>query len=286
MPTRRWLSGWFVSAALVAAVTGVLLLLEGHTRVSGLVVLYLLAVVPVAVVWGVMHALVASVASAAVFDYVFVPPRYGFEPIDTGDWIGLAAFVVAALVTSRLATLSRERARDLERILDLSLDMLSVSGDDGYLKRVNPAFERTLGYSRRELLSRPLLEFVHPDDRERARGEMSGALARGEGILRFEDRFVSRDGSVRWLEWNARQVPEQGLTYAAARDVTERRFSEDRLREAQRMVEASRDELRVLADEQAALRRVATLVARGVPPAEIFSAVADEVGALFGAEEA
>jgi K+-sensing histidine kinase KdpD len=103
-PTRRWLSGWFVSAALVAGITGVLALLEGHTQVSSLVGLYLLAVLPVAVVWGTVHAVVVSIASAAVFDYMFVPPKYGFAPTDSGDWITLAAFVVTALVTGQLAS--------------------------------------------------------------------------------------------------------------------------------------------------------------------------------------
>ena len=79
-------------------------------------------------------------------------------------------------------------------------------------------------------------------------------------------------------------MPERGVVYSVGRDTTERRRVEAELREAQRSLEASRDELRVLAEEQAALRRVATLVAQDVPSSELFGAVAREVGTLFGAD--
>jgi signal transduction histidine kinase len=88
----------------------------------------------------------------------------------------------------------------------------------------------------------------------------------------------------RWLEWNAQSMLERGVVYCVGRDTTERRRVEAELREAQRSFEASRDEGRVLADEQAALRRVATLVAQDIPPTELFGAVAREVGSLFGAD--
>jgi PAS domain S-box-containing protein len=191
---------------------------------------------------------------------------------------------VTGVASSELAARSRERTREVERIFDLSLDLLGV-GSDGYLKRVNPAFERTFGYSRRELLSRPFVDLVHPEDRERAR-ETIEAVSRGGQIAQSELRCICSDGSVRWLEWNMLPVPEHALIYAAGRDVTERRRAADELRAARRQVEASRDDLRVLADEQAALRRVATLVARGAPPADVFAAVADEVGRLFDADDA
>jgi PAS domain S-box-containing protein len=76
--------------------------------------------------------------------------------------LGLAFRV---LVTHRRRTARRES----ERIFDLSLDLLCVTGLDGYFKRVNPSFERTLGYSREQLLSRPFADFIHPDDRGRTR---------------------------------------------------------------------------------------------------------------------
>ena len=94
--------------------------------------------------------------------------------------------------------------------------------------------------------------------------EVLDGLARGRGPMHFEDRCICSDGSVVWLDWNV--VADQGLLYAAGRDVTERRREQARLREAKRMVEASRDELSVLAEQQAALRRLRRWSARAVPP--------------------
>jgi PAS domain S-box-containing protein len=194
-------------------------------------------------------------------------------------WLALgwpiAAALLAFLVGSAIAR-RRRAEREAERTFDQSLDMLCVAGLDGYYRRVNPAFERTLGYSRDELLSRPLFEFIYPDDVERSRTALD-ALGRGEEVVHFENRIWHRDGALSWIEWNVRPAPEEGLVYAAARDVTDRRSAEDAL-------QASRDELRVLADEQAALRRVATLVARGVPPNEVFDLVTAEIGQLLEAE--
>ena len=122
---------------------------------------------------------------------------------------------------------------------------------------------------RRSSSSRPYLDFVHPDDREKTVAEAS-VIRGGTITLSFENRFVCKDGSYRVLEWTSTPVVEDGVTYAMARDVTERRQAET--------------ELGRLAGEQAALRRVATLVARGVPPGEVFSAVAEEVERLLDAQ--
>jgi hypothetical protein len=100
-------------------------------------------------------------------------------------------------------------------------------------------------------------------------------------VVGFEGRIICADGSVRSLEWNAQSMLERGVAYCVGRDTTERRRVEADLREAQRSLEASHDEVRVLADEQAALRRVATLAAQGASPEDLFEAVADEVGRLL-----
>jgi PAS domain S-box-containing protein len=159
--------------------------------------------------------------------------------------------------------LRRRRAeRQVDDIFDLSPDLLCVATLDGWIQRVNPAFERTLGYDAAELLSRPLLELVHRDDRART-AEVIAGLPEARDVSDFENRCVRPDGAVRWLQWNARAMPERGLMYAAARDVTENRL---------------------LSQEQAALRRVATLVAKGQDAFELFDAVAGEVGRLLNAD--
>jgi PAS domain S-box-containing protein len=174
---------------------------------------------------------------------------------------------------------------ELEEFFALALDLMVIVGFDGYYKRVNPAYERTLGYPLRELLSRPVLEFVHPDDLPSVRDKF-GELAGGDGddVIGVEHRVICRDGSVRWLQWNSRTMPERGVIFAVGRDVTDRRRADAELRAAHRMVEASRDELARLAEEQAALRRVATLVAHGTSPEEVFAAVANEVGLLLSVD--
>jgi PAS domain S-box-containing protein len=216
-------------------------------------------------------------------------PASGFQSVL--PWVALAWPLVASLLVFLIAGGIRRRRRaerEVERIFDLSLDLLAIAGFDGYFRRVNPAFERTLGYTTEELLSRPFFDLVHPEDRERTI-EAMGVLAHGEEIAEFENRYLCRDGSVRWLQWNTRPAPsmvfpDERLLYAAARDVTERRRAEEELREAQRTVEASRDELRVLAEEQAALRRVATLVAQGSSSTAVFHAVTGEIERLLGAD--
>jgi PAS domain S-box-containing protein len=175
---------------------------------------------------------------------------------------------------------------ELEEFFDLALDLMVIVGFDGDVKRMNSAYERTLGYPLRELLSRPFLEFVHPEDRTSVRDQFREFGGGDNDVVGFEHRVICRDGSVRWLQWNTRTMPERGVIFALGRDVTDRRHADAELREAHQMVEASRDELARLAEEQAALRRVATLVAHGTSPEELFTAVVLEVGRVFPAEHA
>jgi PAS domain S-box-containing protein len=187
-------------------------------------------------------------------------------------WIILAGGLVLAALARALGLIASRRAKakaEADRLFTLSADLITVSGVNGFWERVNPAFERLFGYTEREALARPYLDFVHPDDRERSEAE-AVRLVTGGTVLAFENRMSCKDGSYRWIEWRATPVLEEGLLYAVGRDVTERRRDDA--------------ELARLAGEQAALRRVATLVARGVPPAEVFSALAEEVERLLGAE--
>jgi PAS domain S-box-containing protein len=187
------------------------------------------------------------------------------EPPTAVSWPEVAwppAIALLAYLVGRGMLRRRRAERQVDDIFDLSPDLLCVASLDGSFQRVNPAFERTLGYDAAELLSRPFLDLVHRDDRVRT-AEVLAGLPETRHISDFENRCVRADGAVRWLQWNARAMPERGLMYAAARDVTENRM---------------------LSQEQAALRRVATLVAQGHDAFELFDAVAGEVGRLLSAD--
>jgi PAS domain S-box-containing protein len=119
-----------------------------------------------------------------------------------------------------------------DRLFALSHDLLCEVGLDGYFKRVNPSFERTLGWSNDELLARPVLEFVHPHDREATRDAMARLGTDGVPEI-VENRYLCRDGSHRWLSWHASPPDEHGLLYAVARDVTEQKSAEAALRESE-----------------------------------------------------
>jgi PAS domain S-box-containing protein len=110
----------------------------------------------------------------------------------------------------------------LERLFDLSLDMLCIGGFDGYFKQVNPACTRILGYEEAELLARPYTDFLHPDDRQSTE-EALAQLVRGVPVIDFENRYRCKNGAIRWLAWRACSVPDEGTVYAVARDVTEHR---------------------------------------------------------------
>jgi PAS domain S-box-containing protein len=176
-----------------------------------------------------------------------------------------------------------QASTELDEFFDLSIDLLCIVGFDGYFKRVNAALARSLGYPPRELFSRSVFEVTHPDDREPSRQALA-KLQDGQDLVGFESRVVCADGSVRWLEWNTHTVPERGIVYGVARDTTERRRTDADLREAHRLLASRAQELSRLAEEQAALKRVATLVAQQTAPDAVFAAVGREVGQVLGVD--
>jgi PAS domain S-box-containing protein len=123
--------------------------------------------------------------------------------------------------------IERRRAQEeLDRFFTLSLDMICIAGFDGYFKRVNPAWLHQLGYTEQELLSRPYMDLIHPDDRDATLAQAK-RLTEGQDVVYFENRYFHKDGTVRWLLWAATPFPEQHVIYATARDITERKAAED-----------------------------------------------------------
>jgi PAS domain S-box-containing protein len=212
--------------------------------------------------------------TAAGQRFTVVVPR---EPVQGAaavlPWVILAGGLLVVALGGALGLNATRRAKaqeELDRIFTMSQDLIAVADFDGRFTRVNPAAQEILGYTEEELLARPYVDLVHPADRDGTAVE-ADAIARGRPTVSFENRYVRKDGSIRVLDWTATPDVESGLMYAVARDVTERRNAEA--------------EVKRLADEQAALRRVATLVAREVSQTELFTVIAEECAALFGTED-
>ena len=133
---------------------------------------------------------------------------------------------------------SRRARRQFEMIFDMSLDLMCIANiEDNTFVKVNPAFTRVLGYSSDELVGSSFLDLVHPDDVEATLDVVVQELRKGAEILRFENRYRTKQGDYRWLSWNSNPVPEEGVTYAVARDITEHRAAEQALRDSEERME-------------------------------------------------
>jgi PAS domain S-box-containing protein len=119
-----------------------------------------------------------------------------------------------------------------DRLFNLSLDLLCVAGFNGQLKQVNPAWTKCLGWTAEELTSRPMQEFILPEDRE-ATILSRAQIHQGKPSRGFENRYRCKDGSYRWLSWNVHPSIESRQVFAVARDVTEKKRTEMSLRESE-----------------------------------------------------
>jgi PAS domain S-box-containing protein len=111
--------------------------------------------------------------------------------------------------------------------------MLCIAGGDGYFKRINPAFERTLGYDTQELLTRPFMDFVHPEDYERTERELAKLIS-GVPVVHFENRYRCRDGSYCWLSWTAMPHDNGERFYVSASNISSQKRMEFDLRASER----------------------------------------------------
>lgn len=155
------------------------------------------------------------------------------EPI-----IGILVIIFSVILARQVAAASRRLEQEIaqrkkaederNRFFALSPDLFCIAGLDGTVKVCNPAWEKELGYSTAELHHRSLTEFVHADDRRSMSRELAG-LNQGIRSAQFENRFVGKDGSVKWLLWNVAISRGEHVMYATARNVNERKLYEEEL---------------------------------------------------------
>jgi signal transduction histidine kinase len=322
-PIPPRLSTLLTSVALVAAVTAMIALieqLEPRIPALGLGVLYLFAVVPIALVDGVLVAGVVSVASMAAFSFFFLPPRHSVNPGTSVHWEVLGALLVSSLVVSELAARSQREARRSERLADEQASLRRVATLVAHgvpPPEVFAAVAREVGLvlgvewthmARYELDGTsigvagwsPAGDAIPVGTRVDHDGESVGGL-----VLR-----TGRPARMHDYEHASALGRERGLRSAVgAPIVVDRRLwgvmmaaskgdrplppdAESRIAAFTELVATAisnteaRTQVGRLADEQAALRRVATLVARESPPAEVLAAVAEELSRLLRIDEA
>ncbi len=156
------------------------------------------------------------------------------------------------------------RSLNRARFWDLTQDLFCIAGTDAYFKDINPTFTKVLGFSREHLLSKPFLDFVHPDDVEATQAEVA-RLAHGLPTIHFENRYRRRDGEYVWLDWTA--TPRDDVLFAVARDVTQAKLLQKQLVDTTAALAQSNEELSMFAsvashDLQEPLRKITAFGSR------------------------
>lgn len=140
-----------------------------------------------------------------------------------------------------------ESLKSADKFFNMSLDMLLIASDEKFVK-INPSVTRILGYSEEEFLSKPFLDFLYPEDVEMTLNEVK-KLQTGVLTLNFENRYICKDGSVKWILWNSSPDISTGLLYGVARDITKQKENEESLKMADMFFNMSFDILAVAKGE-------------------------------------
>jgi len=143
---------------------------------------------------------------------------------------------------------AEQKLKNSDRIFDHARDMLCIAGYDGFFKVLNPAWTRVLGYTTEELLAKPWNDFVYPEDVEKT-NQVKSTIVDGQIAYQFENRYVCKDGSIRWLSWNSFPYSEENIMIGSARDVTEQKKVELNLRNSEEELQQQFEELQTLNEE-------------------------------------
>ncbi|MGH9584505.1 MAG: PAS domain-containing protein, partial [Bryobacteraceae bacterium] len=140
-------------------------------------------------------------------------------PLESPSAEILGVVVTIQDVAARIDLFASEARRDFERFFNLIPDLACIVSADGHFKKVNPAWETTLGYTREEVLRRPMLEFIHPDDLERSVNEIAKQSPEYK-TRHFVNRYRCKDGSYRIFDWRTTFHRDDLTRFGIAKDIT------------------------------------------------------------------
>ncbi len=134
----------------------------------------------------------------------------------------------------------RKKAEDeLSKIFNLSADLICIVTLKGNILKINPAFERALGYKHKEFTKKTIFDFIHPEDIQNTIDTVKDKLRNNESIIKHENRYICKDGSIKWFSWISQPLYEKGIAFSIARDITSNKFYEKELIKAKEKAEES-----------------------------------------------
>ena len=147
-----------------------------------------------------------------------------------------ATEVVASMVAD--LALRKKVQEEFEHFFQLVPDLVCIVSADGSFQRLNAEWERVLGYHPTDLLDAQFLQFVHPEDREATATELQRKRF-GQRTSRLVNRYRTKHGEFRWLEWNATPMSDGDRIFAVARDITEQKRADESLRQSREQLAAT-----------------------------------------------
>jgi PAS domain S-box-containing protein len=210
--------------------------------------LYVLPVALLAAEFGLAGGIAGAVASLALYGIWVMVEDADVTAVQV--LVRAVAFtsigVLGGIAAERLRRAYRDRRSLMDALeeqavhFDLSRDLMCTATFDGRFDRLNERWEQVLGWTMEELRERPFVDFVHPDDRAATEAE-AAQLGEGGVTVEFVNRYGTKDGHWRWLEWTSVASLERERIYAAARDITDRKVAESAMRRLASIVEFSND---------------------------------------------